>query len=378
MRSELKIQTPNIKLSLIVGLFATILVISLAIFFRFEVGLILLAVAGSVGLAGGAMATNRVMTMLHTKRLNGLELAHKQEEVRLIRAKADRAMLEAHVLSFPQGHRVVTALKPQIQVIEAPLPPLALPAIAETEAETVEPLPKLLDLIKTETSVIFTGPKRAGKTNCSLHWPAGRGQCIVADPKNEAHDINHWPTNCQVVGSLLDIQQAINYTLDTMHQRRKTGSVTELPLTLFFDEVHYLISEGVNVVETSLQIATLGAEFKVFAAFAAHAITAKYLDVSAAALLANFTVVRVSKIGGTYRTFLNQGEGEYQVSPPGEFTPFMPPETLRPTIVLSEDDKIVQMIGEGLSNYQICKQLWAGKRGGGRYERIDMIRQQVA
>jgi len=377
MRSELKIQTPNIKLSLVVGLFATILIISLSLLFRFEFGLILLGVAGSVGLAGGSMAINRMLRMIHTKRLNGLEFEHRQEEVRLIRAKADRAILEAHVLSFPQGHRVVTALKPQIQVIEAPLSPLALPSKVETEPETSQPLPNLMDLIKTETSVIFTGPKRAGKTNCSLHWLAGRGQCLVGDPKNEAHPINQWPNNCQVVGSLSDIQQAINYTLDTMHQRRKAGRVSESPLTLFFDEVHYLISEDVDIVGASLQIATLGAEFKVFAAFAAHAITAKYLDVSAAALLANFTIVRVSKIGGTYRTFLNQGEGEYQVLPPGAYTsPTIPPiwpDLPPPVIALTEAERIEQAVLKGASNNQICRDIW-GSKNTDRIARINAIR----
>ena len=163
--------------------------------------------------------------------------------------------------------------------------------------------------------------------------------------------------------------------MDTLHFRRKAGSVVSTPLTLFFDEVHYLISENLDVIGASLQIATLGAEFKVFAAFAAHAITAKYLDVSAAALLANFTVVRVSKIGGTYKTFLNQGEGEYQVIPPGEYVPPISPKTQKPAIALSEDERIKEKISDGLSNYEICQQVW-GSRGGEKYNKINALRPQ--
>lgn len=383
MKSEVKIIRPSWRVTLTIGFFMTILIIFLAVWFRFKFGLIMLVLAASVGGTGLIAGYNRLKEGKHLRLLRDLEADMKIEKLRQERYRANRMNLEQHVISFNRNERLIMLPKSEIKVLDPIAFPQGQPALLPAPGD-IE-MPRLMDLIKTEPGIIFLGPKRAGKTNAALHWLAGRGSAIVVDPKNEGVEINCWPANAQVVAGQQFIERGIKATLTEMHRRRQEGILNAPSLTILFDEIHDLIKRlDINVLRVALEIATLGSEFNVFSSFTAHAKTTAYLEINAAALLENFDIVRVSKVGDEYRCYLDQGEGEFECIPPGKYIAPAAGVIAPLPAVPSQGQRIEELIEAGATDYKICKEVWRkadgkpGARNDNRYDQIRVIRKNMA
>lgn len=383
MRSEIKFSGPSLRVTLTIGFFLTFITIFLAVWFRFEFGIVLLVLAASIGGTGLVAGYNRLKEGKQQRLLRDLEANTRIEKLRQEKYKANRMELEQYVISFNRNERLIMLPKSEVRVIEPIASTQVQPALLPAPDEAG--LPRLMDLIADEPSLIFLGPKQTGKTNSLLHWLAVRGQAVVVDPKNEGTRVNEWPENVQVAANRKEIERAVAAVLNEMHKRRIGGIRDAPPLTLFFDEIHDLISRlKVQPIDIALKIATLGAQFNVFSGFTTHANTTKYLKIDAVALLANFDIVRVSKIGGVHKCYLDQGEGEFECIPPPEYIAPAGGVIVPLPAVPSQGQRIEELIEAGASDYKICKEVWRkadgkkGARNDNRYDQIRVIRKNMA
>ncbi|MCP4363532.1 MAG: hypothetical protein GY796_36500 [Chloroflexi bacterium] len=295
-----------------------------------------------------------------------------------------KLQIESGIISIHRDHNVLRYDGSHHTLAIAAHAGQAPAQVIEAQSKVVEPLPLLMDKIRQEKSVMFTGPKRQGKTNAALWWLDGRGPSRVGDPKNDGVIVNHWPQNCRVAGSLIEIDIAIKETQAELDRRRLDGNISAPPLTIFIDEVHHLITKGLDPIEPLMDIVLLGAEYNVHAAFTAHGITAKYLKVDAAALLQNFAVVRVIKMNGVFRAYFNDGAGEIEVQPPGPYQPQLPPaswpepqypDPINPAPP-TEEERIIELIEAGETNYKIAAEVFGG-RNDRIYTKIEALRKTL-
>jgi hypothetical protein len=362
--SSVELQKPDIRLKIVISIGGMICLVILALVFR-NVAVFLIAGFGTVAMVGYG-------TTIWFKFQDGRRLQRQREaETRLIEQKAAQEAIITHRLELAASlHETKTG----VFVYGGMDTWTFVPATAGERKEagllpaTVE-MPNLLDEIRTEQCVMFLGPRDSGKTTLALHWLSVRNtQAIVCDVKG----FNPWPDNCQVVSGIDDIMRVSQFVLSEMQRRRKKQLVNESSLTLFFDELHYLVSEGIEVLYIAIQIATLGREYNVHAGFTSHADTVKYLKVEGAALLENFTKVRTTK---KHICFLDFGEGEFQVIPPGPYNAPVPAQWPdRVDVPMTEAEIIEAAIEAGKSNNEICRDIW-GSKNSARIARINTIRE---
>ena len=364
--STIEIQKPDIRLKIVLSISGMICLLVIAVIFQ-NVAVYLLAGFGSVGMAGfGVTVWLRLQT--------GNRLVRHQEAGVVIQEQ--KALQEEYVTKQMSLALKLHETKTGVFVHGGMEEWDFVPATATERREvgllpaTVEPatMPNLLDEIRTEQCVMFLGPRNSGKTTLALHWLSVRDtQAIVCDVKG----FNPWPDNCQVVSEINEIVKTSQFVLNEMLKRRENQSRGEPSLTLFFDELHYLIGEGVEVLQIAIQIATLGREYNVHSSFTAHADTVKYLKIDGSALLENFTKVRITK---RHICYLDFGESEYEVIAPGPYNVTVPMQWPdRVNIPTTENDLIEQAIQRGDGNNQICKDIW-GSKNSGRIARINYIR----
>jgi len=353
MKSELKLSTPNLKVTFILGLCATTLIVALSLIFRFEFGLILLSVAGSFSLIGATKTLINIRQYRYLNRANNLELAKQQQELRLITYQADKAQLESFTLTFPSTHRIATLPDSPVSLIEGVVK--QLPATIVTN----DNLPDLMDKIGNRRCMMFLGPAESGKSETAAHWIKARSHLfLVCDPKEEDFI---WPVNCRVYNDFDLIFKTIKQLRDELERRRQKQLKGLKSITLFFDELHTLKRKDKEIIEIILDIATLGRSYNVHCAFTGHAKTTKYLGVDAVALLDNFAKVRMTF---EHRCFVDIGEGEFEVKHPGRY---------RQQVIVNRDDKIRDMIKSGMSNYAISQEIW-GNRNKEIYDYINSLR----
>lgn len=228
MKSELRVHTTSIKLYLSIGLFVTILIIFLSVWFRFEVGIILLSVAGVIASVGGAIVWERVSLVRHNRQMMA-------QDVRIKRAQADEAEFRRFIIIVGRNERVVMSANADI-IIE----PVVLAGNAPLLIEAGQPVEAPLDFyqVMTDDQTVFAiiGPQRVGKSSVAMHisdylsrW--GMGQNRVIGVKSEP---NEW-VNCErfigvdvVSKALLDIIEELN--------RRHTENIKTPRLNVFLDD----------------------------------------------------------------------------------------------------------------------------------------------
>ena len=110
MESQVKVKSPNIKITVTIGLFLTVLVIWLSVWFAIEFRLILLGVGGTVTLLIFTFAGHKAaLWRLHRKELS-LNTAILAEKLRQARLESDRLELSRYVLNFDHKQRLLAKL----------------------------------------------------------------------------------------------------------------------------------------------------------------------------------------------------------------------------------------------------------------------------
>lgn len=112
MESDIKIQTPNWRGHLTLGLFGAVVIIGLGLMFPGPVGLILFSIAGVVIMMGLLWAASQAARLYYAVRMS-------QQALRLETYKADRAEAERFVLSFNRTERILLPDGANVRLIEA-------------------------------------------------------------------------------------------------------------------------------------------------------------------------------------------------------------------------------------------------------------------
>ena len=318
MKSEVRIVSPSLRLTVTIGLLLVVLVIFWSIWFKPEMSLILLSVAGT-GTALGIIATLNRFDLYRYNR------AIRQQDLRLKRAQADRAEMERFILAFPQSQRIVTALDAPVRVIEA------ITTLNTSPALLPAPQAAPVDLLAALDSVqrcLIVGASDTGKTTLLQHLVTRRLQSskvVVLDP--HAYP-DKWP-GCKVMGAsrnYIEIDQALTGLVQLMTKRYEDigrGLVVEghhPRLTILIDEWRAIVFnvKGASEAIKALLTESRKAAFSVFVA--THSERVKALGIEGEGDLKDgFAVVRLSIINGQRLATLDTGNGEAPARLPGSF-----------------------------------------------------------
>ncbi|MBN1217432.1 MAG: hypothetical protein JXM69_00770 [Anaerolineae bacterium] len=392
MKSEIKLSSPNWKISIVVGFFVTVLIIFLSLVFRVEFGVILLSVAGSIAGIGLVAIVGKVVSLLYWREFKRLELETARQELRLTTFKADRAQLEAFVISIPKTQRVITRPDSPIRVIEA----LPEPAHALLPATTHE-----LDLLTVFTqptqSYACVGGQQTGKTyqmrHIAQHWLNNGSRPIVVGPK---WDRGEW-AGCLLFGGMGDFAEVSKgITIVRQEAQRRHADLDRLHkdhsiLPVFFDDWTPIVDAVDNARELVLQATTLYASVNIILYFILHSDTANAwgVDRKGAALKDNFIklfivphydanglIVREKTRG--YVKFAGDNQ-EYPVklfNTPlvTTYTPILETEEyinleVEPT---PTEAYILNLHGRGYSHARICEHVY-GYKSSNKYPEIDRV-----
>lgn len=389
MRSELRITGYNWKLTLTIGAFLTILIIILSVIYRFEIGLILLTVAGTVAAVGVLFVTAGTLRLVYKIKMNGLDLEQKRQEVRLATYQADRAKLEAYVLNYPKTQRLVTLPDSNVRVIEA----LADSGqLMLTESTTQVDLLAALDSVQR---CLIVGASDSGKTTL-LQWLVSRrlntSRVIVIDP--HAYP-GKWPDSADLVGSGRDYQaidKALTALVQLMTKRYDEigrGAVAEMAhgrVTVLIDEwraIVYALGKPASEAIKTLLVESRKAAFSVFVA--THSDRAKPLGLEGEYDLKDgFDVVRLSIVDGQRQATIDHGNGETPAVLPGPYQGRAPqvlehrpgPEPLdlepEPSPV---EAHVLELLGRDESYRTISQTVW-GQHGEFYNDKIDDIKRR--
>jgi hypothetical protein len=313
MRSEIKLVSPGLKVSVVIGLFLTVIVIFFGLAYRFEFSVILLTVAGSIGSVALVFITGKALTLLFDVRI-------RQQELRLITYQADRAGLERYVLHFSRNERIVTPVDAPIRVIEA-LSPIEGPALALPASTSPVDLLAALDSVQR---CLIVGASDTGKTTL-LQWLVSRrsntSKVIVIDP----HAYPGKYPNCDIIGlgrNYDEIGRALGALIQLMTKRYDEigkGLVRELAhdrVTILIDEWRAITGNLGKPAEEAIKALLTESRKAAFSVFvASHSDRAKPLGLSGEYDLKDgFTIVRLAIIEGQRQATIDHGNGEIPAS----------------------------------------------------------------
>jgi hypothetical protein len=374
MKSEVRIVSPSLRLTVTIGLLLVVLVIFWSIWFKPEMSLILLSVAGT-GAALGIIATLNRFDLYRYNR------AIRQQDIRLKRAQADRAEMERFILAFPQSQRIVTALDAPVRVIEAITHPGATPALLPAPESSAVDLLAALDSVQR---CLIVGATDTGKTTLLQHIITRRLQSskvVVLDPHSYP---DKWP-GCTVVGASRnyhEIDRALTGLVQLMSKRYQDigrGDIAEgrhPRLTILIDEWRAIVFnvKGASEAIKALLTESRKAAFSVFVATHSERVRALGIE-GEGDLKDSFAVVRLSLINGQRLATIDTGNGEQAALLPGPYVgPVMESDDylnleVEPT---PTEAFIIRLYEQGESYNEIARQVY-GHTGGKQVDRIKQV-----
>jgi len=382
MNSQLRVSSPNLKVVIPVTVVSAITLIIIALVFRFEFGVILLSIGGSIAAIGFVLTVGLTRKVIHKHRLYKFDERKAEQELRLITYQADRAGLEAHVLNFPKTQRIVTAFDAPVRVIDAVAESSHLAALPAGQQQV-----NLLDVVCNEQRVLIKGASDAGKTNL-LQWIASRkvatSKVLVIDPHASP---DKWD-GCQVVGlgsNHGEIETALDKLIELMVNRYQdiaAGKVQEgqhSKLTILIDEWMSIAYQCANAKEAIVRLLTESrkAAFSIYIGSHSDRVASLGLD-GKGDLRDGFCLVRLSVTDGQRQATIDYGNGEQAAVLPGAYNGNGQADsfTIEPLDLEvqpnSTEAAILQLHRQGENHKTICEAMgWTP--GGKQYQRIDEV-----
>ncbi len=322
MKSEIRFVSPSLKITITIGFFVTIIIISLAVLYRYEFSVILWSTCGLVGTVGVVFIIRQVINLNHNRQLGKLQIAEQKQRVRLITFEADKAALEANVLSFPKSHRQLLPVDSRVQIIEAQADVMR-PMLLQDQNPT-----ELLPALDSVQRCLIVGSSDSGKTTLLKHIVKRRSQSskvVVIDPHASP---NKWQ-GCLVMGTgrnYTEIDKALAALIQIMDKRYDEigkGQVIEgqhEPYTILIDEWR-AITQNVKPAGDAIKALLTESRKAAMSVFVAtHSDRAKPLGLQGEYDLKDgFAVVRLSVVNGQRQATLDTGNGEYPAILPGPF-----------------------------------------------------------
>jgi hypothetical protein len=325
MKSEIRVVSPSLRITVILGVCLTVTIIVLAMLYKTEFSVILLAVAGSVVALGTVATIGGVYTLAHKRELSKLDLAERQQHLRLVTAQATKAEFESRIISIPSSQRVLMDEAAPVRIIEATAGS-GYKLLADPQAAAPVNLLAALDSFQR---CLIVGASDTGKTTL-LQWIVARrlptSKVIVIDPHAYPHK---WPGGCVLVGTGRDypkIDQALEALVRLMTKRYDEigrGVVAEMHherITILIDEWRAIVYnvKGASEAIKALLTESRKAAFSVFVA--THSDRAKPLGLEGEYDLKDgFAVVRLTNVNGQRLATLDTGNGETPAALPGPF-----------------------------------------------------------
>jgi|GEM_PF-2871614 len=376
MKSELRFSTVSFKFQFTVGLFVSVIIIAAMLLFRRETAVILLA--GGLTLTGGGLVAvvGRALHLWHNWQLARLDLAHRQQEVRLLGYQADKARMESDIIALPRTQRIVYHPDRPINLIEA-----ALDAAEAMQAAPVDLLPAL-DAVQR---CLIVGASDAGKTTL-LQWLIARrltgSDVVVIDPHSWP---GKWPGG-KVVGigrNYSEIDRALTALVQLMTKRYDdlgkgiVGEGQHRRITVIIDEWRAIVQNVGNAADTIKTLLTESrkAAFSVFVA--THSERVKAIGIEGEGDLKDgFAIVRLQNIEGQRSATLDSGNGPAPATLPGRFVGGSPggdddPIELEPEPT-EQEAQIITLADAGESYNEIARQVF-GSTGGKQTQQIKTI-----
>lgn len=236
----------------------------------------------------------------------------------------------------------------------------------------------LLDILRPAERVLIIGPSKAGKTTL-LHWLIEErrqtSDVVTIDPHGEPPK---WGDVASVgAGRNYErIEQTLNsliFEMDRRYTRRGLGELDFNPLTIIIDEWRAIVKNISSAGDMLGALLTEARKAKMFLIVGSHSDRVKALGIDGEGdLRAGFTVVKLEYDQGTGQRQAMIDGTAYQL--PGPYdrpkrTPD-PASIALPPPMSAEEKRIVELIMNGLTKYQICKELFDGQRGR-NYEIIE-------
>lgn len=375
MKSELKFSTVSFKFQFTVGLFVSVIILGLAVLFRRETSIILLA-SGLTLTGGGVVAVvGKGLALWHNWQLARLDLDHRRQEVRLITYQADKARMESDIIALPRTQRIVYHPDRPISLIEA--------AIDAGEAMPAARPVDLLPALDAVQRCLIVGASDAGKTTL-LQWIIARrlssSNVVVIDPHSWPEK---WPGG-KVVGvgrNYAEIDRALTALVQLMTQRYDdlgkgiVGEGQHRRITVIIDEWRAIVQNapGAADVIKTLLTESRKAAFSVFVA--THSERVKAIGIEGEGDLKDgFAIVRLHNIEGQRSATLDSGNGPAPAILPGRFVGGSPVGdddalTLEPAPT-EQEAQIIDLADAGLSHAKICEAVW-GYKSSNKYPEID-------
>lgn len=381
MKSEVRIVSPGLRISIVLGVCLTVVIIILATLYKAEFSFILFAVGGSI-LALGAVATiGRVYLLGHTRQMRGIELAERQQHLRLVAAQADRAELESRIISIPSSQRIITLPDSPVKLIEAL--PGQYKVLTDGPSQPVD----LLTALDNEQRVLIKGASNSGKTNLLQHIAERRlrfGQVVVIDP----HAYPDKWAGCQVIGkgsNHYEISLILSGLVNLMikrYQEISSGQVKEgqhKPLCIIIDEWMSIAYETTNAKLVMVRLLTESrkAAFSIFVGSHSERIASLGLD-GRGDLKDGFCLVRLAIVNGHRVASIDYGQGEQPAVLPGAFVGQQAaPVAIDEMINLDPEPSpseawVLRMHEEGATVSDIAAAVF-GSKGGNQNERVKQI-----
>lgn len=350
----------NLSVKVIIGIAAIIVG---AVFFRYEIGLVILAIGGVTVLFGLVSTGNRAIAML-------IGVEHwRQERAKTDKLKAEARTAEYVLYSGQQG--LVLSSGAEVRYIP--------PTVSERrqledgpiiDGEATE-MRSVLQLFQRERCVIIAGPRDAGKTELAKWFVSYRsGLRLVCDPKGIG--INRWP-GAEVAEDNSSIVAMVEMVARLLEHRRQNGITNGREVNLFIDELVDLVEiNQLPIMRPVMRVANLGREFNVHVGFTTNDAGVKTLNIEGqSGFRENFALIKIWRDRldpGDYREcYLVDGGQKIPLSLPGPFPGGEPPKlfkaTLPPPEPNEEERRILEMVASGASYRQITTEIWDGKHG---------------
>lgn len=323
MKSEIGFTNYKLKVTITIGAFLTILIIVLAVLYRYEFSVILLTIAGVIGGIGVITFIGLGSKVISKARIRGIEIGILKQDLRLKTYQADKAELEAKVLSFSKSQRLITMPDFDIRFIEAMTESNQALLPASVSQERID----LLTALDNVQRCLIVGASDSGKTTLLQHIVQRRQtvKTLVIDPHASP---NKWG-NAQVVGigsNHEQIELALDKLVDLMIERYQDiaqGIVREgehEQLCIVIDEWMSIAYQCDNAQTALMRLLTESrkAAYSIFVGSHSERVKSLGLD-GRGDLREGFVIVKLSVLNGQRTATIDYGEGAIQAVLPGAF-----------------------------------------------------------
>ena len=384
MQSEVRVRTGDLRVKVVIGLFATIVIIAAMVLFWNEVRLILLGGSSLIGVLWLAVIRQYVTRRKFDNTERALDLRILAATARKAEAEARKAENEARFLIVSRTQRIIHSPADEVRVIEA------LPDSVKYLPESAEggPAVKLLDVAPEFIHIALIGGSNSGKTTVMNHLidthPAGT-VVYALDPHAK---FNTWSSRATVVRSYAAIGETLASVYEDMLERYQGEEMHFRRIVLAMDEWPSIVAheDCGDAKKHLLALARESRKANIRLILGSQGDSVKDLGIEGhGQTRENFVKVKLSpQLVKQNRGILIDGDGQQQaVELAGPYyggggsrffnrseTYSLPaPKAPEPT---DEEQRVIDLHQAGKSHAQICEAVW-GYKSSKKYPEIDRI-----